>query len=110
MHHWILAVAAIAPVAAASAAPAETPDLSGFWQHSPIAEYQPVPGSPAPVLDKKHPINTNNFQTMLEGDDTSPILQSWAAAEVRKRATRGARGGRYPRNRKNAALPASPAS
>jgi hypothetical protein len=95
MRHWFLAVAAIAPIAAASAAAAETPDFTGYWQHSPIAEYQPVPGSPAPVHNKR-PINTNNLQTLLEGEETNPILQPWAAAEVRRRADSRREGRQIP--------------
>ena len=95
MRHRFLATAVIAPIAAASAAPADMPDFTGFWQHSPIAAYQPVPGSPAPVVDK-HTIDPTNLQTMVEGDDTSPILQPWAAAEVRKRSDSRRAGRQIP--------------
>ena len=85
MRPWFLAIAAFAPLAAASAAPAGMPDFTGYWQHSPILQYQPVPGSPAPVRGKRI-IDATNFQTLIEGDEASPILQPWAAAEVAKRA------------------------
>jgi hypothetical protein len=85
MRHWLLAIAACAPIAAsaAPAALADRPDFTGYWQHSPIAEFQPVPGSPAPVRGKRS-IDPTNLQTLVEGDDASPILQPWAAAQVRK--------------------------
>ena len=62
MRRWIFTLAVIVPATPASGTSSETPDFTGYWQHSPIAEYQPVPGSPSHVLDKKHPINTNNFR------------------------------------------------
>jgi hypothetical protein len=40
----VLAIAAFAPLAAA---PAGAPNFTGYWQHSPILQYQPVPGSAA---------------------------------------------------------------
>jgi hypothetical protein len=88
MRRWVLAIVAVAPLAAASAAPAAPaglPDFTGYWQHSPILQYQPVRGSPAPVRGKRIRDATNS-QTLVEGDETSPILQPWAAAEVAKRA------------------------
>ncbi len=85
MRPWFLAIAAFAPIVAASAAPAEMPDFTGNWLHSPIAQFQPVPGSPAPVRGKRI-VDATNLQTLIEGDETSPILQPWAAAQVAKRA------------------------
>jgi hypothetical protein len=82
MRSLVFAAAVIVPCAAA--APAEKPDFTGYWQHSPIAAYQPVPGSPSPVQYKR-PIDPNNVQTQNEADDANPILQPWAAAEVRRR-------------------------
>jgi hypothetical protein len=70
----------------AVSAPSRTPDLSGFWQHTPIAEYEAVPNRPGPVFDRKHPLSPTNFQVALEGNHDNPILHPWAAAEVKKRA------------------------
>jgi hypothetical protein len=84
MRPWVLAIAAFTPLAAASAAPAGAPDFTAYWQHSPILQYQPVPGSAAPVRGK-YIRDATNSQTLVEGDETSPILQPWAAAEVAKR-------------------------
>jgi hypothetical protein len=76
----------LAFVLGADAAQSPTPDFSGFWQHTPIAEYEAVPNRPGPVFDRKHPLSPTNFQVALEGNHDNPILQPWAAAEVRKRA------------------------
>lgn len=78
------AVAFLALAGAAQSVPSETPDFSGFWQHTPIAEYEAVPGKPGPVWDQKHPLSPTNFQVTLEGNYDNPILQPWTAAEVRK--------------------------
>jgi len=85
MRPWLLAIAACAPIAVASAAPAEAPDFTGYWQHPPTLQYRPVPGMAAPVRGKEIR-DAVNSQLLIEGDETSPILQPWAAAEVAKRA------------------------
>jgi hypothetical protein len=107
MRPWVLAIAAFSPLAAASAAAAGTPDFTGYWQHSPILQYQPVLGSAAPVRGKRIRDATNS-QTLVEGDETSPILQPWAAAEVADGGSRGAWGCKFPRSRKSAARRAFP--
>jgi hypothetical protein len=85
---WFLVgpVACVALAGPAVSAPARIPDLSGFWQHTPIAEYEAVPNHPGPVFDRKHPLSPTNFQVALEGNHDNPILQPWAAAEVKRRA------------------------
>ena len=85
---WFLVVpvACVALTRPGFSAEAQRPDFSGFWQHTPIAEYEAVPGYPGPVFDRKHPLSPTNFQVALEGNHDNPILQSWTAAEVRKRA------------------------
>ena len=87
---WFLVgpLVCVALAGAATSAPSQTrtPDLSGFWQHTPIAEYEAVPNFPGPVFDRKHPLSPTNFQVALEGNHDNPILQPWAAAEVTKRA------------------------
>jgi hypothetical protein len=69
---------------AAMAAPAGAPDFTGLWQHTPIAEYQAVPGKPGPIFDLKHPLSPTFLGVILEGNWDNPILQPWAAAALRK--------------------------
>ena len=69
-------IVCIALAGPAVSAPSQRPDLSGFWQHTPIAEYEAVPGRPGPVFDRKHPLSPTNFQVALEGNHDNPILQS----------------------------------
>jgi hypothetical protein len=85
MRPWFVAFLICAPIAGASAASPERPDFTGYWQHSPVLQYRPVPGIAAPVRGKEIKDATNS-QILIEGDETSPILQPWAAAEVAKRA------------------------
>lgn len=97
MRQWIMAATAIGLGAPALAAPEGAPDFTGYWQHSPILEYRPVPGRAAPVGEKsKRPVNPNNVQVLIEGDDTSPLLLPWAADEVRKRAESRRAGTQIP--------------
>jgi hypothetical protein len=70
--------------AADSATPSGTPDFSGLWQHTPIAEYEAVSGKPGPVWDLKHPLSPTNFQVTLEGNPDNPVLQQWTSVEVRR--------------------------
>jgi hypothetical protein len=88
--------AAFAAADTAQSAPSGTPDFSGVWQHTPIAEYQAVTGKPGPVLDRKHPLSPTDFQVALEGNHDNPILQPWTAAEVRKRADAAHAGKPFP--------------
>jgi hypothetical protein len=83
MRHIFLAVALAVP-AAVAAAPSETPDLTGYWQHAPTDPYRPVTGYAAPVRGKTL-IDATNSRPIVEGDETSPILQPWAAEQVRRR-------------------------
>lgn len=97
MSRYLLAAVAILALAdAAQSAPSRTPDLSGLWQHTPIAEYQAVPGKPGPVFDRKHPLSPTDFQVALEGNHDNPILQPWTAMEVRKRADAAHAGAPMP--------------
>jgi hypothetical protein len=93
MRQLLLVVAFVALPRAAEPAPSAIPDFSGLWQHTPIAEYQAVPGQPGPVWDQKHPLSPTYLQVTLEGNYDNPILQPWAAAEVRKH-TEAAHAGR----------------
>jgi hypothetical protein len=90
------AVAVLALTRTAQSAPSGTPDFSGFWQHTPIAEYEAVPGKPGPVFDRKHPLSPTDFQVALEGNHDNPILQAWTAADVRKRADAANAGAPMP--------------
>lgn len=72
--------------------PLGEPDLSGFWQHSPIQVWQALPFKAEPVQDLKGTLNQANLLTVFEGDDTAPILRAAAAAEV-KRHTDAVRAG-----------------
>jgi hypothetical protein len=69
------------------------PDLSGFWQHGPIAVFEGVPFKADPVHDLKGALDPTYFGVTFEGDYTSPILKAVAASEV-KRHTEAARAGK----------------
>ena len=73
--------------------PIPPPDLSGFWQHSPIQVLQGIPFKAEPVQDLKGPLDPTNLLTLFEGDYTAPILRPVAAAEV-KRHTDAVRAGK----------------
>jgi hypothetical protein len=84
--HAVMVAASVAASIAASAdaAPAAAPDFTGFWQHTPLAEYEAVPGQPAPVWDRKHPIDLTDFSIAWEGNAANPILRPETAEEVRR--------------------------
>ncbi len=88
----IVSALSLTAFAAPAQTPAASPDLSGFWQHTPIAEFEAVPGQPGPVWDLKHPLSPTYLQVTLEGNPDNPILQPWAAAEVRRRTQAAAAG------------------
>ena len=71
-------------ICASANAAEDRPDFTGLWQHTPIAEYQAVPGRPGPVFDLKHPLSPTFLGVILEGNWNNPILQPWAAEELRK--------------------------
>ena len=97
MRRFLLVAAPVLLLArAAESAPSGTPDFSGFWQHTPIAEFEAVPGKPGPVFDRKHPLSPTDFQVALEGNHDNPILQAWTAAELRKRADAAHAGAPMP--------------
>jgi hypothetical protein len=97
MRRFLLAAAPVLLLArAAESAPSATPDFSGFWQHTPIAEYQAVPDKPGPVFDRKHPLSPTDFHVALEGNHDNPILLPWTAADVRKRADAAHAGAPMP--------------
>jgi len=73
--------------------PTPPPDLSGFWQHGPIAVFEGVPFKADPVHDLKGALDPTYFGVTFEGDYTSPILKPSAAEEVR-RHTEAARAGK----------------
>ncbi len=92
----ILSALCVTAFPAPAQTPAPIPDLSGLWQHTPIAEFEAVPDRPGPVWDLKHPLSPTNFQITLEGNPDNPILQPWAAAEVRRRTEEAAAGRPVP--------------
>ncbi len=69
------------------------PDLSGFWQHGPIAVFEGLAFKADPVHDLKGALDPTYFGVTFEGDYTAPILKPMAAAEV-KRHTEAARAGK----------------
>ncbi len=92
----IVSAMSVTALAQAAQTGATIPDFSGFWQHTPIAEYEAVAGQPGPVWDVKHPLSPTYLQVTLEGNPDNPILQPWAAAEVRRRAMEAAAGRPVP--------------
>ncbi len=65
------------------------PDLSGPWGRTTL-DYEPPLSGPGPILNKAHILER------LVGDYGNPILQPWAAEEVKKHAEISARGDDYP--------------
>jgi hypothetical protein len=74
-----------APVGGTRAAQTTTsiPDFSGLWTHAALGFESPISG-PGPVRNLgRTPSGASNFNQLV-GDSTSPILQPWAAAVVKK--------------------------
>ena len=72
---------------AAGASQSEGPDLNGFWTHGFSLGFDPPPeGGPGPVHDLKTKAQMRAMGQFLvhEADASNPILQPWAAAEVKK--------------------------
>ena len=96
MRRFLLVLAAPALASAAEPVAAQRPNFAGLWQHTPIAEYEAVPGRPGPVFDVKHPLSPTNLQVTLEGNPDNPILRPWAAADVLKHAEAARAGTQLP--------------
>ena len=83
----------------ASGAVAEAPDLNGFWTHGFSLGFDPPPdGGPGPVHDVKTKAQMRAMGQFLvhDADASNPILQPWAAAEVKKATEAEKRGTRIP--------------
>ena len=76
--------------------PIPIPDLSGLWQHTPIVEYEALPFKPSPIGDLYRPLNQQYLLTVFHGDYRNPILQPWAAAEVKRHADAVTAGNQIP--------------
>src|SRR3984957_19201178 len=83
----------------ASGPAAEASDLNGFWTHGfSLGFDSPPEGGPGPVHDVKTKAQMRAMGQFLvhEADSGNPILQPWAAAEVKKAAEAEKRGSRIP--------------
>jgi len=76
--------------------PLPRPNLSGMWQHGPIAVFEGVPFKADPVRDRKGALDPTFLNVAFEGDDTAPILKQRAAEEVRRHAEAARAGAPLP--------------
>lgn len=74
---------------AVSAASPVVPDFSGVWGRTSV-DYEPPQSGPGPVMNK-----TRTFYMRI-GDDTNPILKSFAAEKVRQAAAVSRTGVNFP--------------
>jgi hypothetical protein len=72
------------PSAGFAQSAAQIPNLSGFWQHGPLDELEPLPWQPAPVRHRDGPLDRGNVHVLFLGDHTNPNLKPWAAEIVKK--------------------------
>jgi hypothetical protein len=75
---------AVRTAAAADGTAGVIPDLSGFWQHGPLEELEPLPFEPAPVRHVNGPLDRGNVHVLFMGDRSNPNLKPWAAEIVGK--------------------------
>jgi hypothetical protein len=82
----ILAAAVMLPRASLAQSTAGAfPDFSGYWQHGPLDELEPLPFQPAPVRHVNGPLDRGNVHVLFLGDGTNnPNLKPWAAEIVNK--------------------------
>ena len=78
----------LSATAGAQSAPT-IPDLAGPWGRTTL-DFEPPPSGFGPIRNKAHILER------LVGDWTNPILQPWAAEEVKRHAEISARGDGYP--------------
>ncbi len=76
--------------------PVPIPDFSGYWQHTPIVEYEALPFKPSPIQDQFRPLNQAYLLTLFHGDYRNPILRPSAAAEVKRHADAVTAGEQIP--------------
>ena len=62
---------------------ASVPDLSGLWAHGPLDEFEPLPGEPAPVGDRRGPLRFDFIFVAYQPDYNNPNLKPWASAYLR---------------------------
>jgi hypothetical protein len=99
-----LCVSAAAPAMAQTAAsrpdPSGIPDLSGAWAHAALNGLELPLVGPGPVRNKSRELTGPQAgvgdRRQLVGDYTSPILQPWAAAVVKKFGDLSLQGIGYP--------------
>jgi hypothetical protein len=102
MNHRSMFLAAVALATTgltAGASQSEGPDLNGFWTHGFSLGFDPPPeGGPGPVHDVKTKAQMRAMGQFLvhEADASNPILQPWAAEEVKKASDAEKRGARIP--------------
>jgi hypothetical protein len=89
-----LAAAVVTPALGQMAQPAlgqsgtpgngSVPDFSGIWWHPSLPGFEPLASGPTSVTNRSRKNGVSNYDQLV-GDYTNPILQPWAAAEVKRR-------------------------
>jgi hypothetical protein len=94
------AAPAMAQTAASIADPSGIPDLSGAWAHAALNGLELPLSGPGPVRNRSRELTGPQAgvgdRRQLVGDYTSPILQPWAAAVVKKFGDMSLQGIGYP--------------
>ena len=60
------------------------PDFSGIWWHPSLPGFEPLASGPTSLTNRSRKNGVSNYDQLV-GDYTNPILQPWAAEEVKKR-------------------------
>jgi len=63
---------------------ASIPDFSGIWWHPSLPGFEPLAAGPTSLTNRSRKNGVSNYDQLV-GDYTNPILQPWAAEEVKKR-------------------------
>jgi len=89
----------VAPaVGAATSKPqgaASIPDFSGIWRHPSLPGFEPLASGPTSLTNRSRKNGVSNYDQLV-GDYTNPILQPWAAEDVKTHGTLSMVGVEYP--------------
>ena len=89
------AAAASIIISPAMATQSAIPDFSGMWGRNAF-NFEPLPGSPAPVTNLRRLLNGAGDPNQLVGDYKNPLLKPEAAEIVRQKGEISKTGANYP--------------
>jgi len=88
------AAPAVGPGKSGPPGDASIPDFSGIWWHPALPGFEPLASGPTSLTNRSRKNGVSNYDQLV-GDYTNPILQSWAAEEVKKRGEQSLAGIEY---------------